>query len=320
MGNNIVLDAKHVKKYFPVKGMFGKTINNVKAVDDVSISLYDGETVGLVGETGCGKSTFGRTIIKLIKPTEGEININGKNITNYNDKQMRDIRKDVQMVFQDPYTSLNPRKKAGNILEEVLEIQGIKEDRQEKVLEILEKVGLRKEHYYRYPHEFSGGQMQRIGMARALILNPKIIICDEPVSSLDVSIQAQIINLLQDLQIDRNLTYLFIAHDMSVIKYISDRIAVMYLGHIMEMSETEELFRKPLHPYTKALLSAVPIPNPHIKKQRIVVQGDVPSPLNPPSGCVFHGRCTYVKPVCKETRPEMKEVCSGHCVACHLYD
>jgi oligopeptide/dipeptide ABC transporter ATP-binding protein len=320
MGNNVVLDAKHVKKYFPVKGMFGKIINNVKAVDDVSISLYDGETVGLVGETGCGKSTFGRTIIKLVKPTEGEIDINGKNITNYSDKQMRDVRKDVQMVFQDPYTSLNPRKKIGSILEEVLEIQGIKEDRQGKVLEILEKVGLRKEHYYRYPHEFSGGQRQRIGMARALILNPKIIICDEPVSALDVSIQAQIVNLLQDLQIERNLTYLFIAHDMSVVKYISDRIAVMYLGHIMEMSETEELFSKPLHPYTKSLLSAVPIPNPHIKKQRIVMQGDVPSPLNPPSGCVFHGRCPYVKPVCKETRPEMKEVSTGHCIACHLYD
>ena len=238
----VVLEAQHVKKYFPIKGAFGKVKDNVKAVDDVSLKLYKGETLGLVGETGCGKSTLGRTLLKLVEPTDGRIILRGTDITKYTEKQMRAERSEIQMVFQDPYTSLNPRKRVGAILEEVLAIQGIRENRQERAMEILGKVGLRREHYYRYPHEFSGGQRQRIGLARALILNPSIIVCDEPVSALDVSIQSQIINLLQDLQEERQLSYAFIAHDMSVVKYISNRIGVMYLGHIVEEAPTDDLF------------------------------------------------------------------------------
>ncbi len=320
MSMEVVLEAQNIRKYFPVKGNMGKVVNHVKAVDDVSVKLYRGETFGLVGETGCGKSTLGRTLMKLLEPTAGTICIENKDITNYSERKMRSVRSYIQMVFQDPYSSLNPRKKVGQILEEVLMIQKIKCDRQKTVLDILEKVGLRKEHYYRFPHEFSGGQRQRIGLARALILNPGIIVCDEPVSALDVSIQSQIINLLLDLQEERNLSYLFIAHDMSVVKFISDRIGVMYLGHLVEEAETAELFANPLHPYTQALLSAVPEANPHVRKKRIVLQGDVPSPLNPPSGCVFHERCPYAKPICSQEKPVKKEMAKDHTVNCHLYE
>ncbi len=320
MGKEVVLEAESIKKYFPVKGSFGRVVNQVKAVDDVSLKLYRGETLGLVGETGCGKSTLGRTIMKLLEPTEGTIHMQAKDITNYSEREMRPVRSYIQMVFQDPYSSLNPRKKVGQILEEVLTIQKIKCDKQKTVLEILEKVGLRKEHYYRFPHEFSGGQRQRIGLARALILNPGIVVCDEPVSALDVSIQSQIINLLLDLQEERELSYLFIAHDMSVVKFISDRIGVMYLGHLVEEAGTDELFTNPLHPYAQALLSAVPEVNPHVSKKRIVLQGDVPSPLNPPSGCVFHERCPYAKPVCSQEKPVRIEAAKGHNVSCHLYE
>ena len=316
----IVLEASHIKKYFPIKGSLGQIKNNVKAVDDVSLKLYKGETLGLVGETGCGKSTLGRTMLKLLEPTAGQILLKGEDITKYSEKQMREKRSMIQMVFQDPYTSLNPRKRVGSILEEVLAIQGIKEARQEKAMEILAKVGLRKEHYYRYPHEFSGGQRQRIGLARALILNPEIIVCDEPVSALDVSIQSQIINLLLDLQEERHLSYAFIAHDMSVVKYISNRIGVMYLGHIVEEAPTDDLFGMTLHPYAQALLSAVPSTNPHVRKSRIVLEGDVPSPINPPTGCVFHTRCPYATPRCKKEVPVMREINQGHFVCCHLYE
>lgn len=320
--NKILLEVSGIKKYFPVMGSFGKVINNVKAVDDISFQLYKGETMGLVGETGCGKSTLGRSILKLTEPTEGKIVYDGEDISGYSEKQMRPMRKQMQMVFQDPYTSLNPRKRIGDILEEVLAIHkiGEKKERMDIAMETLHKVGLRPEHYYRYPHEFSGGQRQRVGLARALILNPGFVVCDEPVSALDVSIQAQIINLLQDLQRDSDLTYLFIAHDMSVVKYISTRIGVMYLGHLVEQAYTDDLFGMPMHPYTQALFSAVPETNPHVKKQRIMLQGEVPSPLNPPTGCVFHTRCPYAMPICKTNPPCQKEVSKGHFVACHLYD
>lgn len=316
----IVLEARHIKKYFPVKGALGRVVKNVKAVDDVSLKLYRGETLGLVGETGCGKSTLGRTILKLVEPTHGRIVLEGEDITDLGEKDMRKKRNAIQMVFQDPYTSLNPRKRVGSILEEVLAIQKIKEDRQEKAMEILAKVGLRKEHYYRYPHEFSGGQRQRIGLARALILNPRMIVCDEPVSALDVSIQSQIINLLLDLQEERQLSYVFIAHDMSVVKYVSTRIGVMYLGHIVEEAPTDDLFGMTLHPYAQALLSAVPSTNPHVRKERIILKGDVPSPIDPPAGCVFHTRCPYATPKCQKEIPPKREINQGHLVACHLYE
>ena len=288
----------------------------------MDIPIHEGEIYGLVGETGCGKSTLGRTLIRLTDPTDGNISVLGKDITKLNDKQMTDMRQKIQMVFQDPYTSLDPKQKVGDILMETLEIHGIgsKKDRLDIAMEIMGKVGLRPEHFYRYPHEFSGGQRQRVGLARALILNPKVIVCDEPVSALDVSIQAQIINLLQDLREKDNISFLFIAHDMSVVKYISDRIGVMYLGHLMEEAETEELFANPLHPYAQALLSAVPNPDPHVKKERVVLQGDLPSPMNPPVGCVFHTRCPYATEKCSLKVPSMHEVSPGHRVACLKYE
>ena len=318
--NDIILKAEHVKKYFPIKGLVGNVTGNVKAVDDVSMHLFRGETYGLVGETGCGKSTLGRTLINLSEATSGNITINGQEITRIKPKEMHFLRQKIQMVFQDPYTSLNPRMRIGDILTEVLEIQhiGKRAERMDMVIEMLEKVGLRVEHYYRYPHELSGGQRQRVGLARAIILNPDLVVCDEPVSALDVSVRSQIINLLLDMQQDRNLTYLFISHDMSVIRYTSRRTGVMYLGHLVEEAVTDDLFANPMHPYTQVLLSAVPTPNPHIKRKRIVLSGDLPSPINPPTGCVFHTRCPAAKEICLSQLPEMVELAPNHRVACHI--
>ena len=318
----IVLQGTGVRKYFPVHTGFGKPKKYVKAVDGVDITIHEGEIYGLVGETGCGKSTLGRTLIRLTDPTDGNISVLGKDITKLNDKQMTDMRQKIQMVFQDPYTSLDPKQKVGDILMETLEIHGIgsKKDRLDIAMEIMGKVGLRPEHFYRYPHEFSGGQRQRVGLARALILNPKVIVCDEPVSALDVSIQAQIINLLRDLQKERGLTYLFISHDLSVVEHISDTVGVMYLGGMVESGETADIFGNPLHPYTKALFSAIPMPDPDVRKERILLKGDIPSPANPPAGCKFHTRCSECMEICKHEEPQVKDVGNGHKVKCHLYD
>lgn len=316
-----LLEVKGLKKYFPVRGAFGNTVQNVRAVNDVSFTLRRGETFGMVGESGCGKSTLGRTILRLTEPTAGQALYDGQDIFAMNDRDLQKMRQDMQMVFQDPYSSLNPRKRIGAILEEPLDIHniGAKEDRTAKVLDILKRVGLQAEHYYRFPHEFSGGQRQRIGIARALMVDPKLIVCDEPVSALDVSIQSQIINLLKTLQTEFGLTFLFIAHDISVVRYISDRIGVMYLGQMVEQAPTDAMFAAPKHPYTQALLSSVPVPNVGVKKERIVLEGELPSPLNLPSGCVFHTRCPFAKDVCKQVVPERKEVAPEHQVACHLY-
>lgn len=316
---NKILEVKGLKKYFPIKNALGKTENYVQAVNNVSFDLISGETYGLVGESGCGKSTLGRTVIRLTEPTEGEVRYNGQNIFQLSKSQMRKVRQEIQMVFQDPYSSLNPRMRIGDILEEPMIIHrlGNKDERTNRVFEILEKVGLRPEHGYRFPHEFSGGQRQRIGIARALVVNPKIVICDEPVSALDVSIQAQVINLLKDLQKQLNLTYLFVAHDISVVRHISDRIGVMYLGKLVEEAPTDRLFASPMHPYTKALLSAVPIPNPEIKQQKFHLKGEIPSPIDPPSGCFFHTRCPFATDKCKTEVPNMREFAPGHKAACH---
>mgnify|MGYP001239105156 CR=1 FL=1 len=323
--NTPLLDIQNLKKYFPVTGAFGRlggVKGYVKAVSDVSLQLYEGETFGLVGESGCGKSTTGRTILRLTEPTSGKAIYKNEDLFQLSGRDMRIMRQELQMVFQDPYSSLNPRKRIGKILEEPLIIHGVKnrKERTDKVIDILHKVGLQIDHYYRYPHEFSGGQRQRIGLARALVVNPKVVICDEPVSALDVSIQSQIINLLQQLQEELKLTYLFIAHDISVVRHISNRIGVMYLGKMVEVAPTDSLFESPLHPYTQALLSAVPLPNPKVKRERIILRGEIPSPLNPPSGCVFHTRCPYVMDICKKEVPERKEMASGHFVACHLHN
>ncbi|MFI5359301.1 MAG: ABC transporter ATP-binding protein [Halanaerobiales bacterium] len=319
-----LLEVKNLKKYFPVKaGILRKTVAYVKAVDGVSFHINEGETLGLVGESGCGKSTTGHTILRLLEATGGEVIFDGKDILSLNKREMREARKDMQIIFQDPYASLNPRMTIGEIIAEPLIIHKLarnKEERREKVAWLMESVGLAADHMNRFPHEFSGGQRQRIGIARALAVNPRLIIADEPVSALDVSIQAQVINLLQDLQKKFSLTYLFIAHDLSVVKHISDRIGVMYLGKIVELADKDELFNNPLHPYTKALLSAIPIPDPEYKKERIILKGDVPNPVNPPQGCPFHPRCPMAKDICKQVAPELKDYGNGHFASCHLLE
>lgn len=318
-----VLRVEHLKKYFPIAtDFFGRPTAYLRAVDDISFSLEKGKTIGIVGESGCGKTTLGRTILKLYDITDGEVYFEGKNITNLSKSAMKKHRTDMQLIFQDPYSSLSPRMTVGSIISEAVREHGIvpKDEIRTYVLDIMQKCGLRPQFYDRYPHEFSGGQRQRICIARALAVKPKLVICDEPVSALDVSIQAQIINLLKELQNKMGLTYVFISHDLSVVKYITDRIMVMYLGNMMELGDTEGIFANPLHPYTQALFSAVPVPDPDIKMNRIILEGDIPSPANPPSGCKFHTRCSKCMGVCAQKAPRYVEVEKGHCVACHLYD
>jgi len=317
----ILLEIRDLKKYFPVgDGLFSRKKGNVKAVDGVNLTINEGETLGLVGESGCGKSTLGRTILRLIEPTSGEVIFHDKNLLALSARELREMRREMQIIFQDPYASLNPRMRVGDIIGEGLEIHKLARGRakRDRIMELLHQVGLREDHYPRYPHEFSGGQRQRIGIARALAVSPKFIVCDEPVSSLDVSIQAQIINLLQELQEKMHLTYLFISHDLRVVEHISHRVAIMYLGKVVEIAAGETIYRDAKHPYTRALLSAVPMPETSRKKERIVLEGDVPSPVNPPSGCTFHPRCAYRQPLCSEMEPPL-DFSDGHGVSCHVF-
>ncbi|MFA5595108.1 MAG: oligopeptide/dipeptide ABC transporter ATP-binding protein [Trueperaceae bacterium] len=314
-----LLEVKNLRKYFPIRGgIFSRVVANVKAVEDVSFNVKKGEVVGLVGESGSGKTTVGRSILRLIEPTSGEVNFDGVDVTKLSKGQMREYRKRMQIIFQDPFASLNPRMSVGDIIGEAMSIHNLArgKEREDKVAGLLERVGLSTAHMRRYPHEFSGGQRQRIGIARALAVDPAFIVADEPVSALDVSIQAQVVNLLQDLKEELGLTLLFIAHDLGVVEYISDHVIVMYLGRIMEIAPAKELYANPIHPYTEALLSAVPIPDPTIKRERVILQGDIPSPINPPSGCVFRTRCPIATKECAEVIPPLEEVSPGHFKAC----
>ncbi|MFC9598878.1 ABC transporter ATP-binding protein [Peribacillus butanolivorans] len=317
----VLLKVNQLKQYFPIKGgFFGRTINHVKAVDDISFNIYQGETLSIVGESGCGKSTTGRAILRLDEPTSGSIHFQDKDLLSLGKKEMRSTRKDLQVIFQDPFASLNPRQTIGQILGEALSIQNVvpKESRKSRIEELLGHVGLRPESTERYPHEFSGGQRQRIGIARALAVDPKLIICDEAVSALDVSIQAQVLNLLKSLQRQFDLTFLFISHDLGVVRHISDRVMVMYLGKIVEIADKKSIFEQPQHPYTRALLSAIPVPNPVQERERILLTGDVPSPIDPPNGCRFHTRCPFAIDICKSQLPELKISAQNHQVACHI--
>jgi oligopeptide/dipeptide ABC transporter ATP-binding protein len=318
-GNHSLIQVQNLKKYYPVRsGLLQRVSDWVKAVDDVSFTIKEGECLGLVGESGCGKTTVGRTMLRLIDPTAGKVFFQGENVFDMSSKEIKDLRRKMQIIFQDPYSSLDPRKPVGESVMEGLKIHGIGKSREqyEVMINVMRRVGLEEYHARRYPHEFSGGQRQRIGIARALALNPTFIVCDEPVSALDVSIQSQVLNILKDLQQNLQLTYLFIAHNLSVVEHISDRVAVMYLGKMVELSSRQDLFLEPLHPYTQALTSAIPIPNPKIKRQRILLSGDVPSPLRPPSGCRFHPRCQVAEDICSQQEPEFKEVRPGHFAAC----
>ena len=318
-----LLEVRGLKKYFPIhKGLFGRHVGDVRAVDDINFDIYPKETLGVVGESGCGKTTVGRTILRLLEPTAGSAVFDGKDVFAMSSKELRAARRHMQIIFQDPYSSLNPRMTVGGLIGDALELHGIArgEARVERAKELLERVGLQASYVNRYPHEFSGGQRQRIGIARAVALNPKFIVCDEAVSALDVSVQAQVLNLLQDLQDEYELSYMFIAHDLAVVRHIADRIAVMYLGRIVEMSTCDDLFEAPLHPYTQALLSAIPVPRPGRKKKRVILQGDVPNPINPPPGCHFHTRCPLAFDRCRVEAPELTPARDGHRVACHLYE
>lgn len=323
--DEVLLEVRNVQKFFPIKhGFFSGKTKYVQAVDNVSFSIKKGETFGLVGESGCGKSTLGRTIIRLYDPTGGDVIFDGAEIGKMPASELKPFRKRIQMIFQDPYASLNSRMTVGDIIGEPIDIHNLAsgEERTKKIYDLLERVGLSREHAGRYPHEFSGGQRQRIGIARALAVDPEFIICDEPISALDVSIQAQVVNMLEDLQKDFGLTYLFIAHDLSMVKHISDRIGVMYLGKLVEVCDANDLYSSPNHPYTQALLSAIPIPDPDVAKanKRVILEGDVPSPINPPSGCRFRTRCRFVMPICSEKEPLLTEVGKDHVSACHLND
>ncbi len=317
---NSLLEVNGLKKYFPIKkGFFSKTVANVKAIDGITFSIKKGETLGLVGESGCGKSTTGRVISRLIEPTAGQIYFEGTDIVSLSPGEMRELRKDIQLIFQDPYASLNPRMTVNQIVRESFIIHGLHKRKENKEVErLLDMVGIRPDQKHRYPHEFSGGQRQRIGFARALTLQPKLIICDEPVSALDVSIQAQILNLMKKLQKELDLTYFFISHDLSVVKHVSDTIAVMYLGKIVETAKSNDLYQTPLHPYTKALLSAIPVPKFGMKNKRIRLKGDVPSPINPPPGCRFNNRCAIAQDICRNVEPEYRDHGKGHLCACHF--
>ncbi|UED79758.1 dipeptide ABC transporter ATP-binding protein [Lysinibacillus sp. CD3-6] len=321
--SKVLLKVDGLKKYFPIrKGFFNSQVGDVKAVDDVSFEVFEGETLGIVGESGCGKSTTGRLLMRLLEPTAGNIEFGGKMISTLSNNEMRKARRDIQMIFQDPYASLNPRHTIGKILEEPLIVHGMgnAKERKKKVIELLEIVGLNEYHAKRYPHQFSGGQRQRIGIARALMTNPRLIIADEPVSALDVSIQAQVLNLMQTLQRELKLTYIFISHDLGVVRHISNRVGVMYLGKLVELTDSENLYAEPLHPYTQALLSSVPVPDPTFEREQLIISGDIPSASNPPSGCAFHTRCPFKKEQCSSVVPKLQEVKQGHYVACHLYD